>query len=67
MKHLGRRDGAPAATMTWVQDVFGNAVATASFQSITDTLIINSVPVAGSFVGTADAFMGMAVEVSVKA
>ena len=24
----------PAATMTWAQDVFGNAVATATFQSI---------------------------------
>ena len=28
--------------MTWAQDVFGNAVATASFQTITDTLSIDS-------------------------
>ncbi|MGA7327752.1 MAG: transglutaminase domain-containing protein, partial [Rhodomicrobium sp.] len=33
----------PAATMSWAQDVFGNAVATASFQSMADTLVIDSV------------------------
>ncbi len=34
---------APAATITWAQDVFGNAVATATFQSIASTLVIDSV------------------------
>ncbi|MEI9917006.1 MAG: transglutaminase family protein [Methylovirgula sp.] len=33
----------PAAKMTWAQDVFGNVVASASFQAITDTLVIDSV------------------------
>ena len=33
----------PAATVTWAQDVFGNAVATANFQTTTDTLVIDSV------------------------
>jgi len=33
----------PAATLTWAQDVFGNAVATASFQSMSDQLVIDSV------------------------
>ena len=33
----------PAAVMTWAQDVFGNAVATAVFQSMADTLVIDSV------------------------
>lgn len=33
----------PAATMTLAQDVFGNAVATASFQAMADTLVIESV------------------------
>ena len=32
----------PQATVTWAQDVFGNAMATASFQTITDTLSIDS-------------------------
>ena len=32
----------PAAAVTWAHDVFGNAVATASFQTITDTLVIDS-------------------------
>src|SRR4249920_1058759 len=32
----------PAAAMTWAQDVFGNAVATATFQSMADTLVIDS-------------------------
>ena len=29
----------PAAVVTWAQDVFGNAVATATFQTMTDTLV----------------------------
>ena len=33
----------PAATVTWAQDVFGNAIATANFQTMTDTLVIDSV------------------------
>ncbi|MGO9171178.1 MAG: transglutaminase family protein [Rhodomicrobium sp.] len=33
----------PAATMTWAQDVFGNTVATATFQSMAGTLVIDSV------------------------
>jgi transglutaminase-like putative cysteine protease len=33
----------PAATLTWAQDVFGNAVATATFQSMADILVIDSV------------------------
>jgi transglutaminase-like putative cysteine protease len=33
----------PAAVVTWAQDVFGNAVATAVFQSMTDILVIDSV------------------------
>lgn len=33
----------PAATITWAQDVFGNVVAMASFQAMTDTLVIESV------------------------
>lgn len=33
----------PSAAVTWAQDVFGNAVATASFQIIADTLLIDSV------------------------
>jgi hypothetical protein len=32
----------PQAMMTWAHDVFGNAVATASFRSVTDSLSINS-------------------------
>lgn len=32
----------PTAVLTWAQDVFGNAVATASFQSMTDILVIES-------------------------
>jgi transglutaminase-like putative cysteine protease len=31
----------PQATVAWAQDVFGNAVATASFQAVTDTLSID--------------------------
>src|SRR5690242_6460519 len=33
----------PAAIVTWAHDVFGNAVATATFQTMTDTLVISSV------------------------
>jgi transglutaminase-like putative cysteine protease len=33
----------PQATVIWAHDVFGNAVATASFQSMTDTLVIDSI------------------------
>jgi len=33
----------PEGTITWAQDVFGNAVATAGFQARGDTLIIDSV------------------------
>lgn len=32
-----------AAAVTWAQDVFGNAVATATFQTMADTLVIESV------------------------
>jgi len=34
---------APTATITWAQDVSGNAIATANFQTMTDTLVIDSV------------------------
>jgi transglutaminase-like putative cysteine protease len=34
---------APTAAVTWAQDVFGNAVATATFQAMADTLVIDSV------------------------
>jgi transglutaminase-like putative cysteine protease len=34
---------APEAVVTWAHDVFGNAVATATFQTITDSLEIDSV------------------------
>ena len=33
----------PAATVTWAQDIFGNAVATASFQTMSEHLVIDSV------------------------
>ena len=33
----------PAAVQTWAHDVFGNTVATAVFQSVTDLLVIDSV------------------------
>jgi transglutaminase-like putative cysteine protease len=33
----------PAAMVTWAHDVFGNAVATASFQTMADTLVVSSV------------------------
>ncbi|MSP03433.1 MAG: transglutaminase family protein [Acetobacteraceae bacterium] len=33
----------PAAVITWAQDVFGNAVATATFQTMTEILTIDSV------------------------
>ena len=32
----------PAATVNWAHDVFGNAIATASFASMTDRLVIDS-------------------------
>ena len=32
----------PAATVTWAQDVFGNAIGTASFQIMADNLVIDS-------------------------
>jgi hypothetical protein len=32
----------PAAAVTWAHDVFGNAVATATFQTMTDALVIDS-------------------------
>ena len=32
----------PAAALTWAHDVFGNAVATATFATMTDTLVIDS-------------------------
>ena len=32
----------PKGALTWAQDVFGNAVATASFQTMTDMLVIDS-------------------------
>ena len=32
----------PPSTLTWAQDVFGNTVATATFQTMTDTLVIES-------------------------
>ena len=33
----------PKATITWAHDVFGNAVATATFQGTTDQLVVDSV------------------------
>ncbi len=33
----------PAPTLTWAQDVFGNAVATAAFNAMTDHLVIDSI------------------------
>ncbi len=38
-----RIDVTPAATITWARDVFDNAIATATFQTMTDTLVIDSV------------------------
>ncbi len=32
-----------AAAVTWAQDVFGNAVATATFQTMADTLVIDAI------------------------
>lgn len=34
---------APVAAVTWAHDVFGNAIATASFQTMSDHLVIDSV------------------------
>ncbi len=33
----------PAATVSWAHDVFGNAIATASFQTMSDHLVVDSV------------------------
>ena len=33
----------PAAALTWAQDVFGNTIGTASFQAMSDHLVIDSV------------------------
>src|ERR1700686_1351973 len=33
----------PESVLTWAQDVFGNAVATATFQTMADNLVIDSV------------------------
>ena len=33
----------PAATVTWAHDVWGNAVATATFQVMHDTMVVDSV------------------------
>jgi hypothetical protein len=33
----------PAARLTWAHDIWGNAVATAAFQSMGDTLAVDSV------------------------
>lgn len=33
----------PAATVSWAQDVFVNAVATASFQTMADQLVVDSI------------------------
>src|SRR6202161_4778056 len=33
----------PESVLTWAHDVFGNAVATATFQTMTDNLVIDSV------------------------
>jgi transglutaminase-like putative cysteine protease len=33
----------PAATVTWAHDVFGNAVATATFQTLAESVVIDSV------------------------
>jgi hypothetical protein len=33
----------PASAVTWAQDVLGNAIATASFQMMSDRLVIDSV------------------------
>jgi transglutaminase-like putative cysteine protease len=38
----GKLEVAPAAVLSWANDVFGNAVATARFSEITDTLTIES-------------------------
>jgi hypothetical protein len=62
----------PQATLTWAHDVAGNMVATASFQAMTDRLVIESLdirqvmPVIGEFIGMSDAFEAMTVEVSVR-
>jgi transglutaminase-like putative cysteine protease len=35
----------PPSTLTWAHDVFGNAIATASFQAVSDNLVIESLTV----------------------
>ncbi|MFZ5780398.1 MAG: transglutaminase family protein [Pseudomonadota bacterium] len=41
----GKLDVAPAATLSWTNDIFGNAVATAQFAQATDRLVIESLAV----------------------
>jgi transglutaminase-like putative cysteine protease len=41
----GKLDVAPAAALSWTNDVFGNAVATAQFSDLTDRLAIESLAV----------------------
>lgn len=41
----GKLDVAPAASLSWANDVFGNAVATAQFGQLTDALTIESLAV----------------------
>ena len=46
--HFERGHGDTRPVVTWAQDVFGNAVATAVFQGMTDTLVIDSVAASNS-------------------
>lgn len=41
----GKLDVTPAATLSWTNDIFGNAVATAHFSESTDRLVIESLAV----------------------
>lgn len=41
----GTLDVAPAAALSWTNDVFGNAVATAHFSQLTELLVVDSVAV----------------------
>jgi hypothetical protein len=41
----GKLDVAPAATLSWANDIFGNAVATAQFAQAADRLVIESLAV----------------------
>jgi len=54
---------APAAVLPWTNDVFGNAVAIASFHTLTDRLRERKRP--SSFLGRTDAYQGMSVNVQV--